>query len=176
MVFKYKILVLFLILNLNPDFSYSRNKIDFRFKEIKINNFSNNYEVFFSKKLKNFLSDFFSNKGDLEKYKLEISIKRYNISLSKLKKNNNKLINLNNSKKFKILSHNIVVNGKILDNSKLITDFVLNITEDKLINELYTHNEKKIMNKKLFSKIKENIDIKLRKVLLLKAGDFIIPN
>ena len=157
---------------------YSYDKIKLRFKNINIENSIRiqNQDVY-SKKLVNFLNSYFSYKGQMKNFVLNISLDKYNVIVRKPNEQE-KDKSFFNKKEARIYLHKTIVSFEARDMIKktLIASSELKISEFKKINKFVGLKERKKINSELSKMIEKTMGKELRRVLLLKLGDFIIPN
>ena len=172
------LLTIFCIVFLNVNELYSFDKIKLRFKNINIENSirKQNQDVY-SKKLVNFLNSYFSDKGQMKNFVLNVSLDKYNVIVRKPNEQE-KDKSFFNKKEARIYLHKTIVSFEARDMSKkkLIASSELKISEFKKINKFVGLKERKKINSELSKMIEKTLGKELRRILLLKLGDFIIPN
>lgn len=168
------ILLAFILLSLNKNHSFSQDKLKLRFKNIKIYNHTNSYELKNSNAIKEYLKQIFSENGELNHYFLEVIIKQYNVSVKKT--NEDKILKFRENNFSRTYEHKLglVINLKKQPNSQILR-FKIIVKESKKEKEYLSISDKKSLNQELLKIIKKKTNRELRKKFLVKMGDFILP-
>lgn len=161
----------FLFLYKIPGFS----DIKLRFKEIEVR-----FEPIkkshtdYASKIVNYLNKILIKAGNSDKYFMSIIVKKYDVIVRK-EKNERDLIDIFKREnrvylhKVSILVEVSDLSGNEVDSIPIETSAVL------IVEENLPFNQRKIINKNLYNELKIKLTAELKKNLLTRLGDFVIP-
>lgn len=161
----------FLFINKIPLYS----DIKLRFKEIKVE-FKpvkkSNTE--FASKIVNYLYKEIK-KGDLNRYFMTITIKKYDVIVrkEKIEKDLVKIFKKEN----KIYIHKVSLLVEVNDEFENEVDSIpIKAQTELIVDENLTFNQRKTVNKNLYNELEAKLIHELKKKFLTRLGDFVIPN
>ena len=165
---------IFLLLFFNKTPLYSDIKL--RFKEIEVE-FKpiqkSHYE--YASKIVNYLHKNVIKEGNLNRYLMKITIKKYNVIVRK-EKTEKDLIDIF-KKENKIYLHKVSLLVEVNDQSgNKIDSIPIETHTTTKVDENLTFNQRKMINKNLYKKLETRLANELKKKLLTRLGDFVIPN
>ena len=165
---------IFLLLFFNKTPLYSDIKL--RFKEIEVE-FKpiqkSHYE--YASKIVNYLHKKVIKEGNLNRYLMKITIKKYNVIVRK-EKTEKDLIDIF-KKENKIYIHKVFLLVEVNDESGNEIDSIPIKTQTEVeVNENLTFSQRKMINKNLYNELEVKLTNELKKKLLTRLGDFVIPN
>ena len=127
-----------------------------------------------SKKTLSFLNDLFVQKGQSEKYYMNIILKRYDVKISK--EDDDDFFSLFSSENKKLIHEvNLLVELREIEKNKLIESTNINIQTSENYDSDVSLSTRRTINNLLFQEIEKKLLKEFKKVFLLKFGDFVIP-
>lgn len=127
-----------------------------------------------SKKIISFLNDLFIQKGQSEKYYMNIILKRYDVKISKEHDEDFFSLFSSENKKF-IHEVNLLVELREIEKNKLIESTNINIQTSKNYDSDVSLSTRRTINNLLFQEVEKKLLKEFKKVFLLKFGDFVVP-
>lgn len=170
----YKILFFIIILSFSFDLK-SNEIIKLRFNEINIKfepeKKSHNQN---SKKLIKSISRYFLKVGKSENFIMNIILKRYNVKVIKPQKDD--LLRFFKGDDFKVYVHEVNLVIDVINSSKLIDSIILNVSTSREFEDNLSLTERRLINSKIYKELDKKLKNEIKKKLLLKFGDFFVPN
>ena len=165
---------IFLLLFFNKTPLYSDIKL--RFKEIQVE-FKpiqkSHYE--YASKIVNYLYKKVIKEGNLNRYLMKITIKKYDVIVRK-EKTEKELIDIF-KKENKIYIHKVSLLVEVNDESGNEIDSIpIKAQTEVEVDENLTFSQRKMINKNLYNELEVKLTNELKKKLLTRLGDFVIPN
>ncbi len=154
---------------LYPDIKLRFKEIEVEFKPIQ----KSHYE--YASKIVNYLHKQVIKDGNLNRYLMKITIKKYNVIVRK-EKTEKDLIDIF-KKENKIYIHKVFLLVEVNDESGNEIDSIPIKTQTEVeVDENLTFSQRKMINKNLYNELEVKLTSELKKKLLTRLGDFVIPN
>ena len=170
----HKIFFFIIILSFSFD-SKSNEFVKLRFNEINIKfepeKKSHNQN---SKKLIKSIGNYFLKVGKSENFIMNIILKRYNVKVIKTKKDD--LLSFFKGDDFKLYVHEVNLVLDVKNSSKLVDSIILNVSVSREFEDNLSLSERRLINSKVYKELDKKLKNEIKKNLLLKFGDFFVPN
>ena len=154
---------------LYPDIKLRFKEIEVEFKPIKKSHREYAYQIV------NYLHRVLIKEGNINKYYMTITVKKYDVIVRK-EKTERDLIDIF-KKENKIYLHKVSLLVEVNDQSGNKIDSIPIETHTKIkADENLTFNQRKMINKNLYKELETRLANELKKKLLTRLGDFVIPN
>ena len=144
------------------------NEINIKFEPENKSHYQN------SKRLIKSLNNYFLKIGQSESHHMNIILKRYNVKVFKPKKED--ILSFFKDKDYKIFVHEVDLVLEVKNTSKLVGSMDINVKDSKEFQDTLSLSGRRLINSKVYKGLEEKLKKEIKKILLLKFGDFIAPN
>ena len=153
---------------------YSDLKLRFKEIEVKFQPINKSNREYASKVV-NYLHKVLTKSGNLNEYSMTITVKKYDVIVKK-EKTEKDLIDIF-KKENKVYLHKVSILVEVNDSSESVIDSIpIEVHTTVIVNENLTFNQRKMINKNLYNELEVKLTSELKKKLLTRLGDFVIPN